>query len=146
MVAYKMRTLHALFVIILIVEGFLGKIFSFTSAGFGTAARITRGYGGYFLRGTALMRDYFSLAKRSRIMSWWSVAHLVGILVGFAVGGVVSDLYFGSWRLAFIFTGIPGLLLAWLVWRVREPRRNQVDEESIEIDPQSLGNVTEVGE
>src|SRR5437763_10719315 len=104
------------------------------------------GEAGYFPAGTALMSDYFSRTKRSRIMSWWSVAQLVGILVGFAVGGVVADLYFGSWRLAFIFTGIPGLLLAWLVWRVREPRRNQADEESIELDPHSLGNVTEVEE
>src|SRR5437588_6541827 len=95
------------------------------------------GEAGYFPAGTALMSDYFSRAKRSRIMSWWSVAQLVGILVGFAVGGVVADLYFGSWRLAFIFTGIPGLLLAWLAWRVREPRRNQADEESVE------GHVTE---
>src|SRR5436309_8510643 len=98
------------------------------------------GEAGYFPAGTALMSDYFSRTKRSRIMSWWSVAQLVGILVGFAVGGVVADLYFGSWRLAFIFTGIPGLLLAWLVWRVREPRRNQADEESVE------GHVTEVEE
>jgi MFS transporter, Spinster family, sphingosine-1-phosphate transporter len=104
------------------------------------------GEAGYFPAGTALMSDYFSRAKRSRIMSWWSVAQLIGILVGFAVGGVVADLYFGSWRLAFIFTGIPGLLLAWLAWRVREPRRNQADEESIELDPDSLGNVTEVEE
>ncbi len=104
------------------------------------------GEAGYFPAGTALMSDYFSRTKRSRIMSWWNVAQLVGILVGFTVGGVIADLYFGSWRLAFIFTGIPGLLLAWLVWRVREPRRNQADEESVEIDPHSLGNVTEVEE
>ncbi len=91
------------------------------------------GEAGYFPAGTALMSDYFSREKRSRIMSWWSVAQLVGILVGFVVGGAVAGLYPGSWRLAFIFTGIPGLLLALLVWRVREPRRNQADEEDMGI-------------
>ena len=91
------------------------------------------GEAGYFPAGTALMSDYFSREKRSRIMSWWSVAQLVGILVGFVIGGALAGLYPGSWRLAFIFTGIPGLLLALLVWRVREPRRNQADEEDMEI-------------
>ncbi|GAC1643716.1 MAG: MFS transporter [Ktedonobacteraceae bacterium] len=90
------------------------------------------GEAGYFPAGTALMSDYFCREKRSRVMSWWSVAQLVGILVGFVVGGAVAGLYPGSWRLAFIFTGIPGLLLALLVWRVREPRRNQADEEDLE--------------
>ncbi|HEU5226339.1 MAG TPA: MFS transporter [Ktedonobacteraceae bacterium] len=104
------------------------------------------GEAGYFPAGTALMSDYFSREKRSRIMSWWSVAQLVGILVGFAVGGAVAGLYPGSWRLLFIFTGIPGLLLALLAWRIREPRRNQADEEASELDPHSLGNVPEVEE
>jgi MFS family permease len=90
------------------------------------------GEAGYFPAGTALMSDYFCREKRSRIMSWWSIAQLVGILVGFVVGGAVAGLYPGSWRLAFIFTGIPGLLLAFLVWRVREPRRNQADEEELQ--------------
>lgn len=91
------------------------------------------GEAGYFPAGTALMSDYFCREKRSRIMSWWSIAQLVGILVGFVIGGAVAGLYPGSWRLAFIFTGIPGLLLAILVWRVREPRRNQADEEDMGI-------------
>ena len=91
------------------------------------------GEAGYFPAGTALMSDYFCREKRSRIMSWWSVAQLVGILVGFVVGGEVAGLYRGAWRLAFIFTGIPGLLLAFLVWRIREPRRNQADEEDMGI-------------
>ncbi len=98
------------------------------------------GEAGYFPAGTALMSDYFSRTRRSRIMSWWSCGQLVGILAGFAIGGVVAGLYFGSWRLAFIFTGIPGLILAFLAWRLREPRRNQADEEEAALDPSSLLN------
>src|SRR5229473_2166144 len=98
------------------------------------------GEAGYFPAGTALMSDYFSRTRRSRIMSWWSVGQLVGILVGFSIGGVVAGLYLGSWRLAFIFTGIPGLILAFLAWRLREPRRNQADEEAAALDPSSLLN------
>ena len=102
------------------------------------------GEAGYFPAGTALMSDYFSRAKRSRIMSWWSVGQLVGILVGFAIGGVLAGL--GKWRLAFIFTGIPGLLLAFLAWKLREPRRNEADEEEVALYPYALGNVAEVEE
>lgn len=108
------------------------------------------GEAGYFPAGTALMSDCFARSKRSRIMSWWSTAQLVGILVGFGIGGAVAGLYPGSWRLAFIFTGIPGLLLAWFVWRVREPRRNQADEEAMELEASEgtgeIGGAPEVEE
>ncbi len=92
------------------------------------------GEAGYFPAGTALMSDYFSREKRSRVMSWWSTAQLFGILIGFVLGGAIAGLYPGSWRLAFIFTGIPGLLLALFVWRVREPRRNQADEDELVME------------
>jgi len=101
------------------------------------------GEAGYFPAGTALMSDYFSREKRSRIMSWWNCGQLIGILVGFVVGGALAGLYPGSWRLAFIFTGIPGLILALLAWRLREPRRNQADEENLELD---LGTTPETEE
>ena len=93
-------------------------------------ARAVLGIGeaGYYPAGTALMSDYFSRSTRSRVMSRWNIAQLVGILVGFIAGGVIAGLYFGSWRLAFLFTGIPGLVLAFLAWRLREPRRNEADE------------------
>jgi MFS family permease len=102
------------------------------------------GEAGYFPAGTALMSDYFSRSKRSRIMSWWSVGQLLGILVGFVIGGVLAGI--GKWRLAFVFTGIPGLLLAFLAWRLREPRRNEADEEEIALYPYTLGKVAEIEE
>jgi len=105
------------------------------------------GEAGYFPAGTALMSDYFNREKRSRIMSWWSCGQLVGILFGFAIGGELAGLYIGSWRLAFIFTGIPGLILALLAWKLREPRRNQADEETFSLASNEVGtrdNVEEV--
>lgn len=104
------------------------------------------GEAGYFPAGTALMSDYFHRERRSRVMSWWSTAQLVGILFGFVIGGALAGLFVGSWRLAFLFTGIPGLLLAFFAWRLREPRRNEADEEAIELDPHSLAYAPEVEE
>ncbi len=61
-------------------------------------------------------------------MSWWSVSTLLGVVFGIVIGGIVAGLSTGSWRLAFLFTGIPGVILAFLAWRLREPRRNEADE------------------
>src|SRR5260370_35475268 len=77
-------------------------------------------------------------------MSWWSVGQLIGILVGFVIGGVLAGI--GKWRLAFIVTGIPGLFLAFLAWKLREPRRNEADEEEIALYPYTLGEVAEIEE
>ncbi|HEY7416700.1 MAG TPA: MFS transporter [Ktedonobacteraceae bacterium] len=88
------------------------------------------GEAGHFPAGTAMMSDYFRRERRSRIMSWWSTAQLFGILGGYVAGGALAGLFVGSWRLAFICTGVPGLVLAFLAWRMREPRRNQADEEA----------------
>jgi MFS transporter, Spinster family, sphingosine-1-phosphate transporter len=104
------------------------------------------GEAGYFPAGTALMSDYFSRKKRSRIMSWWSVGQLVGILFGFVIGGSVAGLFPGSWRLAFIFTGIPGLILAFTAYRLREPRRNEADEKELVLYPFTVGQVAEIEE
>ncbi len=102
------------------------------------------GEAGYFPAGTALMADYFKRERRSRIMSWWNVGQLVGILFGFAIGGEVAGLFVGSWRLAFIFTGIPGLILAFLAWRLREPRHNQADEETQVLSSDLSDNIDSV--
>ena len=104
------------------------------------------GEAGYFPAGTALMSDYFNREKRSRIMSWWSCGQLVGILFGFAIGGELAGIYVGSWRLAFIFTGIPGLALAFLAWKLREPRRNQADEETFALQSYEVGTLDNVEE
>lgn len=118
-----------------LITAFTALANSFTTL-FLTRMVLGIGEAGYFPAGTALMSDYYSRAKRSRIMSLWSSGQYVGILFGFVLGGALAGLYPGSWRLAFLFTGIPGLILAFLAWRLREPRRNQADEEEDELNPQ----------
>src|SRR5712691_12292148 len=102
------------------------------------------GEAGYSPPGTALLSDYFSRTKRAQVMSRWTAGSLVGLMIGFIAGGVIAGLGTGKWRLAFLFTGIPGLLLAFLAFKLREPRRNQADEEAIELDPHSVVNEVEV--
>src|SRR2546421_5801521 len=102
------------------------------------------GEAGYYPAGTAMLSDYFSRSKRAQVMSRWTAGSLIGLMIGFIAGGVIAGLGHGMWRLAFLFTGIPGLVLAFLAYRLREPRRNQADEEAIELDPQSAVNEVEV--
>ncbi|MBA2678555.1 MAG: MFS transporter, partial [Ktedonobacteraceae bacterium] len=104
------------------------------------------GEAGYFPAGTALLSDYFERARRSRIMSWWSAAQYVGVLGGFGLGGALAGLYAGSWRLAFLVTGLPGLLLALLVWKIREPARNQADEEAVPQESMVASPIVDKGE
>src|SRR5205085_11428687 len=69
-------------------------------------------------------------------------------MIGFVVGGIVTRaaLPNGTWRWAFLIVGIPGLLVAFIAWRLREPRRNQADEEVLDIEPHSLAIETEIEE
>lgn len=100
------------------------------------------GEAGYSPSSPAMMSDYFGRASRARVMGWWASAGLIGLMLGVILGGVVAGLYTGAWRLAFVFTGIPGLLLAFLAWRLREPRRNQADDEARGITAENLTTAT----
>jgi MFS family permease len=92
-------------------------------------SRILLGIGeaGYAPASSAMLGDYFSQAKRAHTLSWWATAALAGLMIGIITGGVVAGLGFGTWRWAFLCTGIPGLLLAFLAWRIREPEHNEAD-------------------
>jgi MFS family permease len=96
------------------------------------------GEGGYFPAGTALLSDCFNRERRARVLSLWNIAQYIGILGGYVIGGMVAGLAFGSWRYAFLITAIPGLITAFVVWRIREPQRNQAD---LELE-QTSGMVT----
>src|SRR5947209_7526604 len=96
------------------------------------------GEAGYFPAGTALMSDYFNRERRSRVMSWWSTGQYVGLMIGFVIGGLVTKASApsGAWRYAFLIVGIPGLIVAFIACRLREPRRNEADEESFALGGQ----------
>jgi MFS transporter, Spinster family, sphingosine-1-phosphate transporter len=104
------------------------------------------GEGGYSPASNALLADYYSRVRRAKILSGLSTALFVGLMFGIVIGGVVAGLGHGAWRLGFIFTGIPGLLLAFLAWRIREPRRNQADAEEMEAAELALGESAIEGE
>lgn len=72
----------------------------------------------------AMISDYYPAHQRGTAMAIYSTGVHLGILLGFIVGGVVSQ-YFG-WRIAFFSVGIPGVLLAVVFFfTVKEPPRGR---------------------
>ncbi len=107
-----------------------------------TSLLITRmglgiGEAGYSPASGAMLADYFRRAVRARVLSWWWTSALLGTTGGIIIGGVVAGLGFGMWRWAFVWTGLAGLLFALLVVLMREPRRNEADEETSATDAAS---------
>ncbi len=92
---------------------------------FGVRSVLGIGEAGYAPASLSLLGDFFSKEKRGRILSYWSSGTLVGAAVGFTLGGLVADAF--GWRYAFFLVGLPGLLAAYLAWRMLEPARGGFD-------------------
>ncbi|WCT73455.1 MFS transporter [Sphingomonas naphthae] len=74
----------------------------------------------------SLISDYYEPERRGGALAIYSAAGTVGLMVGFLAGGWINQ-FFG-WRAAILVVGVPGLVLAALVWlTLREPRRGQFD-------------------
>lgn len=85
------------------------------------------GEAGYAPASLSLLGDYFPRAQRGRIFSYWSMGTLIGAAIGFTLGGLIAE-HLG-WRGAFYLVGLPGLLCAFLAWRMAEPARGAFDDE-----------------
>ena len=84
------------------------------------------GEASYYPAGTSLMSDWFPKEQRARVMSLWGAGSTIGIALGYAGGGYIADVL--GWRAAFFIAGIPGLLLAFLAFQMREPLRGAVEK------------------
>lgn len=73
----------------------------------------------------SLISDTFGAAKRNNALTIFYVAIPVGSALGYLLGGEVSARW--GWRPAFIWAGVPGLLLALVLLPFRDPDRGQAD-------------------
>lgn len=106
---------------------------------FAARALVGVGEAAYGTIAPALLADHFPIEKRGRVFAVFFAAIPIGSALGYVVGGLV-DKHFG-WRAAFWFAGAPGLLLALLVWMVREVPRGLHDEGR--ADPEAAEAVAE---
>lgn len=97
-----------------------------------TRAVLGIGEASYAPAGTSLLGDFFPKQIRGRIMSIWSAASAFGIAAGFAGGGLIAAEF--GWRPAFFATAVPGLVLALLAFRIREPLRGAAEAEGPRLE------------
>jgi len=98
-------------------RGFVSLFIARSTVGVGEAA--------YGTIAPALLADHFPLEKRGRVFAVFFAAIPLGSAAGYVLGGLAEQ-HFG-WRAAFWIAGAPGLLLAVLVWLVKEVPRGQQD-------------------
>ena len=73
-----------------------------------------------------LIADSFPPLKRGRMLSIFFLGLPVGSAAGYFVGGYVAHEF--GWRAPFMAAGIPGFVLAILLWMLPEPPRGQHEE------------------
>ena len=95
---------------------------------------------------TSLVGDYYPSRLRARAFSLQQVSLFVGGGIGLALGGFVGETL--GWRWAFALVGMPGSLIALLVFRLREPVRGEADmpEGAPPPDPGEDDDVRSIGE
>lgn len=74
---------------------------------------------------SSLLADYYPPVTRARVFGWARLTHYAGLAIGVILGGVVGEAF--GWRAAFAVMIVPGLVVAWLCWRLREPVRGFLD-------------------
>ncbi|MDD5657146.1 MAG: MFS transporter [Elusimicrobia bacterium] len=84
-------------------------------------ARVAVGTGESFYGTTSpsFVAEHFPANQRGRVLALFSMAIPVGSALGYAAGGVLGQAW--GWRATFLLVGLPGLILAALCRRLRDP-------------------------
>lgn len=69
--------------------------------------------------------DLFPPQRRNLAISLFYLAIPVGSAIGYVVGSTIAAHY--GWRAAFLWAGYPGLLLAFSLFLLREPKRGEME-------------------
>jgi MFS family permease len=69
---------------------------------------------------TSIVGDLFPSDVRGRVLGWVKSGELIGAAAGLVVAGILLPL---SWRAVFAALALLGLVVAWRISRVDEPRR-----------------------
>ena len=78
---------------------------------------------------TSLLTDYYPPEIRGRVFSFQQISVFLGGGVGLALGALVGEQL--GWRWAFALVGMPGSVIAYFCFRLKEPRRGEGDEAGI---------------
>lgn len=73
----------------------------------------------------SLIGDFYPRDRRSRALGTFMLGLPIGLFASYLVGGYVGHAL--GWRTCFLLAAVPGLLLAWLVAKLREPARGATE-------------------
>lgn len=76
----------------------------------------------------SLLADYFPPKMRATVQSIYSSGIAIGGGLAFFLGGWLGQSY--GWRVAFYVVGFPGLILAVIVFMLREPERGSMEAQT----------------
>src|SRR5262245_33293462 len=86
---------------------------------------------------TSILADKFPAARRPMALTIFALGACLGAWLGSSVAGTAAE--HSGWRAAFLVLGVPGLLVALVVWlTISEPRRGQLDEAADNLSPSTL--------
>jgi predicted MFS family arabinose efflux permease len=83
------------------------------------------GEAAFVTMGPSWISDLFASARRNTALTLFYVSIPCGSAIGFTIGGWFAD--HSTWRHAFIFAGLPGVVLALVLLFLREPGRGEAD-------------------
>ena len=83
------------------------------------------GEASYAVIAPTLIADSFGIERRGRMLSIFNLALPFGTAVGIVMGGKMGVAL--GWRAPFMVAGIPGFLLALMLWILPEPERGKTD-------------------
>jgi MFS family permease len=80
----------------------------------------------------SLLADYYPADVRGKAFSIQQVLLFLGFGLGVGLGGVIGNSL--GWRWAFLIVGTPGVLVAFLVYRLKEPARGHGERVHLGLD------------
>lgn len=88
----------------------------------------------------SIIADLFPAESRGTAMGVFALGVNIGLLIAYLAGGWLSENY--GWRMTFVIVGVPGLLIAAILYlTVSEPRRGGAEQTAAQ--PASTGQGTE---
>ena len=82
----------------------------------------------------SMIGDLFPAHRRSRALGIYTLGLPVGLMLAFFTGGMIVRM-FHSWRAAFFVATVPGLMLAFGLWLIREPVRGGAEPAPTPLTP-----------
>ncbi|WP_019517001.1 spinster family MFS transporter [Sphingomonas sp. Mn802worker] len=90
----------------------------------------------------SIIADLYPPEKRASAMAIYSLGVLLGGGLGMMIGGIVAHAY--NWRVAMMVVGLPGVILAFVVWLfLAEPRRGLSDAQRAMDAPAAMPSLWE---